>query len=291
VAIFLTLIPSVIIPLKASYTEESKLKEIGAIDLTNLREIIKNDIGFKSFLDFLTTEFSTENLLCWRELSEWLAASKQVLKSDLISSGEKTTLVQNPSNSQNSSPVLSKVQLYCRAQEIWRNYIDEKDAPYMVNVSSALREQTHLALETLGTKLTSFSSTTIFSETPENSTRDLLAGTPSNVCLLRSSETDSSPHDDTSFEALHQAYEAVEVALYDLMNSDSFQRYKLSEFFVQLGSKGSHSKNRPSLGPPTVSKLPSASSVDVDLSIHNGPVEVVSPGEVQLTTQSQFEEA
>jgi hypothetical protein len=76
IATIATFWPSVLKPVKCSYDEERRHNTELPMDLSNLRTILKLDVGFKSFLDFLTTEFSTENLLCWRELDEWLTQAE-----------------------------------------------------------------------------------------------------------------------------------------------------------------------------------------------------------------------
>jgi len=116
----------------------------------------------------------------------------------------------------------------------------------MVNISGPLRIQVRDALEGVGSKLTSFGSPerTISNDNMSITERCESPGTPKSMdfpLVLSVSDSNLSvlpqpqPQPiDAAFEALIEAFRLVQKALYDLMNNDSFPRYKESEFYNKL---------------------------------------------------------
>jgi len=116
----------------------------------------------------------------------------------------------------------------------------------MVNISGPLRIQVRDALESVGSKLSSFGSPerTLSNDNISITERCESPGTPKSMdfpLVLSVSDSNLSvlpqpqPQPiDAAFEALIEAFRLVQKALYDLMNNDSFPRYKESEFCNKL---------------------------------------------------------
>jgi len=207
--------PSIFRPLKQSYEEENRRKQNNEINLENLRSILNSENGFKSFLEFLVTEFSTENLFCWRDLHEWIKLA--------------TITLSNEKNASLNIPAESNVKLYQRAKEIYHQYIDEKTADSLINISANLRQEIQSKIDLGGLKLSSFSDTTtagvsVLSQVSETSitTSEILTPSPSQF-------TPTNP-----IEFIIEVFQKTENNLYDLMDNDSFRRFKNSKNFLQL---------------------------------------------------------
>jgi len=222
VAIVATWWPAVLRPLYESY-EEEKRNQIPQMDLQNLRSILNRNIGFQSFLEFLTTEFSTENLLCWRDLSEWA----EMATASESSSKEKEQNLRTRS-------ISSKVKLYYRAKEISDQYIDEEKATSLINISSTLRSQALSLLESVGLKLSSFEDTSLHAHDIERTDSPSTKSIEFKGISASVSEEVLSIQPNNDFEALIDNYRLLQKSLYDLMNNDSFLRYRRSEFYNQL---------------------------------------------------------
>jgi len=231
----------VLIPLKGSYEEQKRQSQ--PVDLGKLRPILSHDVGFKSFYEFLTTEFSTENLLCWREVDEWIATANQCRKS--------SSRTDKAASDVNSSPVSdetqktdrpSKVELYQQSRDIYENYLDPSGAPYLVNIASSLRKELLDTLEATGSKLSSFGDATSPANeeaTPEETPSPLPTEITTNSSLLSESPSNNGAlgPGDAAFDTLVESFKHLEKALFDLMNSDSFVRFKESNFWAKLDNE------------------------------------------------------
>jgi len=215
-AVLITL-PSVLSPLRQSYKEEARSK-VQEINLDNLRSILKSEQGFKTFLNFVTTEFSTENLFCWRELDEWIKRAN-----DMIANEKDPKFFPN----KDVQPI-TKITLYHQAREIYTHYMDEERATSLVNISSKLRQQIFHAIDVVGSNLSSFSDRKVTSLSPSISETSLEDSSP---------PASPTPVTDLPFDNLVETLKSIEKSLYDLMNHDSFLRFKNSKMFADLEAK------------------------------------------------------
>jgi hypothetical protein len=112
VAAFASIPFGFIVPVYDFYRFRAEQLAIAQNNLTHLSGVLASDIGFRALLDFLTTEFSTENLFCWRDAHEFIKSYKSA-----ASGGEG---LQSPTTA---------VEAYGRAKEIYDTYVDP-DAKY-----------------------------------------------------------------------------------------------------------------------------------------------------------------
>jgi len=212
--------PGILRPLKLSYEEENRRKNSSEINLNNLRSILNQEIGFKSFLDFLATEFSTENLLCWRDVNEWVEMVTICFKENDSKNSSTQTEEKNHTLPSRTSMTSSKIKLYHRAIEIYEQYIDEINATSQINVPPEIRSQIRSELELVGVKLTSLSTPTDPPSSPEIIIRpehtERRSTTPEPLSPEPLSTTQSSEllpflqSNDTLFEDLVQSYVGLE---------------------------------------------------------------------------------
>jgi len=229
IASFASLIIALIIPIARSYKFQDSTETI--IDMNDLRSILKRDAGFKAFLAFLTTEFSTENLLCWRECEEWLVAA------------EKTRVAETSRGGGSPGQAnLSRAELYRRAQDIYDNYLDPNGCPYSVNISSEIRGRIQIEMSAIAKKMSSFSPTqTIFSI---STTRSESGGDVSPKSTASDGEISSELQELIS---LMDSIRAVEKAVFDLMKNDSFHRFKSSPSYSKLEAQSAQGVSKEEL--------------------------------------------
>jgi len=124
----------------------------------------------------------------------------------------------------------------------------------LVNIASSLREGLQTALENVGTKLSSFSGVSVDSLSANSTTNESLSDIPEPASPTSNKETEfiipaqsnnikptsNGPQSQTldkAFDALVENFRSLERSLFELMNHDSFLRYKDSQFFIKLESE------------------------------------------------------
>jgi len=197
-------------------------------------------------------------------------------------------------------PAASKGELLRRAQEIYENYVDPRTAQYLVNIAATLRHQIRKALEGAGEKLSSFGATPVSSsstlETISVTVSDLTDPSPHSQEMVNFLLPNGGPHvsppdspvnhsppaADAAFETLAEAMKAVEKALFDLMNNDSYLRYRDSQYFMKLEAESKKSGSRLDVASyPLQSK--STNSVRPDSKVSKGSKGSKTDGQSKIT--------
>jgi len=196
-------------------------------DFSQLQNLLTSEQGFNSFLAFLTKEFSTENLLCWRDLHEWNILAETLLSAQ--ASPPSTPSINSRGPLRNT---LSKADLLKRALGLFADYFDPSGAPYSVNISATDRQHIDAAVSAFSEKISTFSA-----YTPTSASHSFYLQPTSTTVSTNSEPCELDGKKDEEFTALFEALKAAEHSLFELMNSDSFLRFKTTEAYQELKNK------------------------------------------------------
>jgi len=212
-------------------TKEKENDKEEILENYGLETILSYEVGFQSFLSYLETEFSTENLLFWNSIEQ--------LK--MLNSRRYSTFEQ----------ILRIFNCYIR-----------DDAPLLINVSHNLRSKIIKDILALKTKYSYASPLPHHSRELSIGARALRRSIGRLSVILRNvpeekkkevkleekkgkDDLDKSSHSiETSFltkgggEEMMHIFDVAQQQIFALMNSDTFRRYLRSNFYVNLQSSG-----------------------------------------------------
>jgi len=199
VGVSVTLGLSTIWPLYLSYFAPPMIEDAYSSDLSTLHGLLQDKVGLASFKQFLTKEFSVENILFYEEIEEYRAKKRHK----------------------------SEIELLGDAQKIYAKYVIS-DSPFQVNLPDLITKDLEKQLKDIFSAAGS-----------ENAVNNSKIETPSKtgatVQTQRATVTANNPYmlnrDPPTI------FDKAQENIFKLMNTDSFPRYARTDEYEALKKK------------------------------------------------------
>jgi len=207
--------------------------------LRTLESVLANKEGFVTLLNFLSAEFSAENLLAFKAIEDFLKRHLGPQNIPILSSSSSSPPLPPPSPTP-ARPILQKGTLVVEAKELFENYL-ATGAPSEVNLEGLFREKVRKKLLEVSDKVSSFTpSTPSVSPTPSSPSSSSSFFPPSPLgtevvpSFFNQEKEKEKDQDEGVFKELLNLFKEARQQLFHLINEDSFRRFTRSPNFAAL---------------------------------------------------------
>lgn len=159
-------------------------------DISNLADIINSKVGYATFVEFLKSEFSEENILFWREVQTFVNKCQALLRENKLDSADMNKLLETKILNREIAAELSKTaisifELYCK-----------RGAPAQVNISDTVLQELTAQLSNL-----------------------------------------NADRAEVVLDKISNLFDSVKSQVFELMDKDSFARFRQSPLYNQLRTR------------------------------------------------------